>query len=153
MSRSTTAREALVAELIGDVADLLNRVESLTTTMDKAREAMTGAKWALAASVEPFQHQMAAAVEQSKTIAVNDIKRETYEFAVISMQRQKEAMTECARVIVSQEVSPPVRELAETLRGLVHRADRPWRAWLTHGAAVFASAAGTTFLLVHFFGV
>ena len=43
MNRSTTAREALIAELIGDVADLLKRVESLTTTMDKAREAMTDA--------------------------------------------------------------------------------------------------------------
>jgi hypothetical protein len=63
----------LVAELIGDVADLLNRVETLTTTMDNAREAMNEAKWALAASVEPFQHQMAAAAEQSKAIAVKDI--------------------------------------------------------------------------------
>ena len=141
----------MVAELIGDVADLLNRVETLTTTMDNAREAMNEAKWALAASVEPFQHQMAAAVEQSKAIAVKDIRLRTYEFAEICMQRQKEAMTETARAVVSEEVRPPLRQFATTLRDLVDRADRPWRAWLTHGAAVFASAAGTTFLLVHFF--
>jgi hypothetical protein len=94
---------------------------------------------------------MAAAVEQSKAIAVKDIRLRTYEFAEICMQRQKEAMTETARAVVSEEVRPPLRQFATTLRDLVDRADRPWRAWLTHGAAVFASAAGTTFLLVHFF--
>ena len=41
MSRSTTAREALVAELIGDLTELLDRAEILTSAIDEAREALT----------------------------------------------------------------------------------------------------------------
>ena len=35
MNRPTTAREALVAEAIGDVARLLDRVESLVPLLDR----------------------------------------------------------------------------------------------------------------------
>ena len=97
MNRSTTAREALVAELIGDVAPLVDRVELLTPTMDKAREAMLEAAWTLDSRLEAFKHEMAAAMEQSKAIAIKDIKLSTYQFAMISIQKQKEAMTDATR--------------------------------------------------------
>ena len=73
--RSVDARSPFVrlAELIGDVADLLKRVESLTTTMDRTREEMREACWMLDSRLEPFRHYLAAEVEQTKNIAVKTI--------------------------------------------------------------------------------
>lgn len=49
LNRSTTAREALVAELIGDVAQLLDRVETLTPNLNVARQALANTAKDLAA--------------------------------------------------------------------------------------------------------
>ena len=38
MNPPSTAREALIAEALGDVARLIDRVEALTPAMDKARQ-------------------------------------------------------------------------------------------------------------------
>jgi hypothetical protein len=152
MHRSTTAREALVAELIGDVADLLKRVESLTTTMDKAREAMTDAAWLLDSRVEPFRHHLAAEVAQTKDIAVKAFIRQTNEVAAMEQRKQTQAMTDAARAIVDKEVGPPMRQFAATLKGLVDQADRPWEAWATHGATAVTSAVCSGWFVLHFFG-
>jgi hypothetical protein len=118
--------------LIGDVANLLDRVESLTTTMDNAREAMTDAAWLLDSRVEPFKHQLAAEVEQTKDIAVKTFIRQTNEVAAMEQRRQTQAMTDAARTTVDKEVGPPLRQFAATLKGLVDQANRPWEVWLTH---------------------
>ena len=152
MNRSTTAREALIAELIGDVADLLKRVESLTTTMNNAREAMTDAAWTLDSRVEPFRHHLAAEVAQTKDIAVKMFIGQTNEIAAIEQRRQTQAMTDAARAIVDKEMGPPLRRFAATLQGLVDKADRPWEAWLIHAATAVTSAVCSGWFVLHFFG-
>ena len=152
MNRSTTAREALVAELIGDVAVLLKRVESLTTTMDKAREAMTDAAWLLDSRVEPFRHQLAAEVAQTKDIAVKAFIRQTNEVAAMEQRKQTQAMTDAARAILDKEVGPPLRQFAATLKGLIDQADRPWETWATHGATAVTSTVCSGWFVLHFFG-
>jgi HAMP domain-containing protein len=151
-SRVASAREALIAELIGQLDELVKRVEVLPETLDNAREAMNKARWELHCQVDPLHHQMAAAIEQSKDIALKDIRLATYRFAAISMEKQTEAMKEVAREVVGNEIRPSVQELANALGRLAKRVDRQWRSWLTHGATVLATAVGTTMLLVHFFG-
>jgi hypothetical protein len=151
-SRVASAREALIAELIGQLEELVNRVEVLPATLDNAREAMNRARWDLHCQVDPLHHQMAAAIQQSKDIALKDLQVATYQFAADSMARQTEAMKEVAREVVGKEIRPSLQELAQSLDRLAKRVDRQWRSWLTHGATVLATAAGTTMLLIHFFG-
>src|SRR6476620_4911716 len=135
MNRSTTAREALLAELLGDVGKLVDSVEAFPVTMDKAREEMRDAAFLLDSRVEPFMHQMRAAVEQSKTIATNDVRRITFELTQRSLQQQREDMREAARTIVREEIGPPMRQLASTLQVLIERTRRPqWQTWATYAA-------------------
>jgi len=152
MNRSTTAREALIAELIGDVADLLKRVESLTTTTDRAREEMREACWMLDSRLGPFRHYLAAEVEQTKNIAVKTFIGQTNQIAAAEQVRQTHAMTLAARAIVDKEVEPPLRRFAATLKGLVDKADRPWEAWLIHAATVVTSAVCSGLFVLYFFG-
>ena len=151
MDRLTTAQAALMAELIGDLAILVQRAESFETTMDKAREAMTDAAWLLDSRVEPFRHQLAAEVEQTRNIAVKAFIRQTNEVAALEQKKQTEAMADAARAVVEKEVVLPLRRFAATLDGLVDRANRPWVAWLTHAATAITSAVASGWFVLQFF--
>ena len=152
MDRLTTAQAALMAELIGDLAILVRRAESFETTMDKAREAMTDAAWLLDSRVEPFRHQLAAEVEQTRGIAVKAFIRQTNEVAALEQKKQTEAMADAARAVVVKEVVLPLREFAAALNGLIDQAGRPWTAWLTHAATAVTSAVASGWFVLHFFG-
>jgi hypothetical protein len=152
MTRLTTAQEAILAELVGDVAHLLERVESLMTHVDEAREAMRDAAFLLDSRVEPFKHQLAAQVEQTKDIAVKAFIVQTNETAVRELRKQVQAMTDAARDVLETEVGRPLRDFAVRLRDLVDRANQRWWVWFTHVATAATSAICTAWLLVHFFG-
>lgn len=166
MIRSTTAREALVAELIGDVQDLLKRVESLTTrveslttkvqslpkTMDQAREEMREAAFMLDTRLEPFRHHLAAEMEKTKHIAVKAFISQTNQVAAEEQRRQHHAITLAARAITDKELEPRLRQFGETLQGLVDKADRPWEAWFLRAATVGISAVLSSGLTLYFLG-
>lgn len=152
MDRLTTAQAALMAELIGDLAILVQRAESFETTMNTAREAMTDAAWLLDSRVEPFRHQLAAEVEQTKGIAVKAFIRQTNEVAALGHRKQTEAMADAARNVVEKEVALPLRQFAATLKGLIDRAHRPREACLTHAATAVISAVASGWFVLHFFG-
>lgn len=63
MLRSTTAQEALVAELLGDIRELIERAESFEATMDRARDAMGTVVGILDSRIEPFRHALAAEIK------------------------------------------------------------------------------------------
>jgi hypothetical protein len=143
-------REALIAELIGRLEDLVKHVEVLPQTLDDAREAMNQARWDLHCQVDPLHHQMAAAIQQSKDIALKDIQVATYRYAADSMERQTAAMTQVARATVAENIEPSIKKLAGSLEELAQRIDRQWRwSWLTHGAAVLATASITSVAMLY----
>ena len=147
MERSTTAREALLAELIADVARLLERAEALRLAVDKSRDTLTDAAGLLDARVALLERHLAESLLRGKAAALQDLKRSTYEFAIASIQRQTESMTEAARQVVTEEFKLPLRQFAATLEARASLARRAWRPWLTHGVTAVATAAGTAMLI------
>jgi uncharacterized protein (DUF885 family) len=152
MNRPATAREALIAELIGDVANLLTRVESFTSTMDQAREAMAEAADGVVASVEPFRAQIDAISERAKVKAVEHIARHTHEMARQLQARQREAMAQAAQAILSKEIAPALQRLIVSLERTVQRSNRAYEVWLTHAATAVLSAACSAVLLLQLIG-
>ena len=147
MERSNTAREALLAELISDVATLLDRGEKLLLTIDKSGVVLMDATRLLDARVALLERDLTSSVQNSKMAAIQDLKRSTYEFAVASMRRQKEAMTEAVRQVVAEELKLPMQRLAATLQPRVEPTSGRWLAWWTHGATALAAAASTAMLM------
>jgi outer membrane murein-binding lipoprotein Lpp len=84
MNRTTTAKEALMAELITDVEDLIARVEALTPAMNGTRQALTEAARTVAGSVAPFRKEIAEIANASKTSLMGDIESRAYEVAATS---------------------------------------------------------------------
>ena len=152
MGDPATAREALLAELIGDIAQLLDRVDKLVPTMDGSRQKFLEAARALTVAMEPFDVRMQAFASNAAGNAVQHIARRTSEIARDSLEEQKRSMREAARVIFQEEVGAAFRRLDAAIKPIVEKSKRPWDTWLTHAAAAVISgvfsAAAVTYLLV-----
>jgi len=149
MHRSSTAREALIAELIGDLAELIERVDRLTPAIDEARLKMTTAAQSLAAGVAPFKAHMVDIAAQTQKTSVQYILSRTNETAAKLLEVQSQAMTTSARAIVDKEVGPPLRQLASNLEQLVASTHRPLEAWALHAATAIVSAICSAMLVLY----
>ena len=119
MSHPSTAREALIAEAIGDVAQLLDRVEALMQGMEGAR-----------------QEQAAAAIELGRQLGAVDSS-----VATITDGAKTRAMSDAARSLFDEEVGATLQRLCVSLQRLIERADRPWEHGATHAATALVASA------------
>ncbi|MBE2241931.1 MAG: hypothetical protein IAE86_04190 [Burkholderiaceae bacterium] len=149
MNGPTTAREALLAELIGDVAQLIKRMETLTPLMDESRQALAHSSVQLSSQVAAFEIRMAAITENAKIQAVRHITHRTEELAQRTREEQTRAMAESARDLFRTELTPALQRLAMPLQHLVDRLAHPWQSWLTHAATAAVAAAATWLLALY----
>ena len=150
MDRSTTAREALVAELMGDMAKLLDRVDTLTPAIDDARRKMTAAAQDLAASVAPFKAHMVDIAIETRTTAVDHIVSRANGASAKLIEMQTRAMLDLSKTIVDKEIGPPLRQLAGNLEQLIQRIRRPWwESWANYAATAMFSAIGSATLVLY----
>lgn len=152
MNRSTTAREALVAELIGDLTRLIMRAESFATTLDNAKEELRNAAYLLDSRMEPFRHALAAEIGKTKDIAVKTFIHQTNQIAEIEQTKQTQAMAEAARAVVEKEVMLPLREFAAVLQKLINETSHPWAVWSAHALTAIIAALASGWFVFHFFG-
>jgi uncharacterized protein (DUF885 family) len=152
VNRPTTAREALVAELIGDVATLLERMESVRPAVDEATQALVEAAGRVAGSVEPFQARITGVAKQAQVLAEEHISVRAQQLAPAMMVEQSAAMTQAAQSIVREQVEPTLQRLTASLERVVKRADRPWDTWLMQAATAAVSAGGSAVLVLSLLG-
>jgi uncharacterized protein with PhoU and TrkA domain len=146
MNGTSSAREALIAEALGEMAALLDRVEAVAPALDASRLALIHASTELAGQVTAFESRMAGITENAKIQAVKHIARRTEEIARASAEAQTRAMEEAARMLFRTEVGPALQRVAmplQHLADLAHRGAHPWQHWLTHAATAVAASAVT----------
>ena len=142
----STAREALIVEALGEVAALMDRVETLAPALDASRRALVEASAGLAHQVTAFEARMAAITENAKLTAVKHIARRTDEITRSSLDAQTRAMEEAARALFRAEVGPALQRLVmplQHLTDLAQRGARPWERWATHAATAAVACAAT----------
>jgi hypothetical protein len=147
-----TAREALIAEAIGDVVALLDRLETVAPSMEASRQALVQARVELAIQVVAFEERMTAITENAKVQAVKHIARRTDEAARSLLDMQTRAMEEAAQTLFRAEVAPALQQLVRPLQHLASRAGHPWACWLTHAATAALASAVTWALSVYLWG-
>lgn len=143
MSDPTTAREALIAEAIGDVARLLREVDLLIPKLDETCQAVRQADTSLRDELAAFERRMASITENAKAQTVRYLAARTDDAARRSIDQQSRAMTDAARVAFGAELGATVQRLQATLRPTIERRARRWEAWLTHAAAAAVASAVT----------
>jgi hypothetical protein len=160
--RSATAREALLAEIIGEVKVLLDRMDAMTPSMDTARAGLANAAHTLIAGLTPFReavsefltNQTSKASEritknasEANRLAVEHIAKRTGEISATTRAEQIQAMRAAAREIIAEEIEPQLSQLTRNLKDAVERANHPWTGMLMHAATASWSAVGTAFVL------
>ena len=147
---SSTAREALIAELMGDMAKLLDRVDTVTPAINDARRKMTAAAQELAAGVAPFKAHMVDIAVETRTTAVEHIVSRANGASAKLIEMQTRAMLDLSKSIVDKEVGPPLRQLAWNLEQLVQRTRRPWwESWVNYAATALLSAICSAMLVLY----
>ena len=139
----TTAREALIAEALGEVALLLDRVEALTSSMEVGRLALANAKAELADGLKAFEIAISSVTQHAKVKAIEHIVRRTGEATTLSIEVQTRAMSEAARQAFTAQFDSTVARLTASVEQLIEREGRRWELWLTHVATAVASAVLT----------
>jgi hypothetical protein len=143
MKPSTTAREALIVEALGEAATLIRQVEALAPRLDESRQALADAHCGLAEHLRTFEAQVLAMPENVKVVAAKRLLAITDEAARKSIDLQSRAMAEAARMAFNTELGPTLQRVQSVLRQLIERPSRHWEQWLTHLAAAAMAAAAT----------
>ena len=150
MNGPSTAREALIVEALGEVALLLERVESLASSMEASRLALANANAELGDRLRAFEAGVSSITQQVKTRAVEHILQRAADATRSAIETQAQAMNEAARLAFSTQVDSNVARLATTLQQVTKRVDRPWDTWLTHAATAIVSAMLPWFVAASF---
>ena len=146
MNTPGSAREALIAEAIGDLGLLIDRAEALRIAMAQSRQSLVDAHAQLADQLAAFEAHVTALTERAKVLAVKHILARTEEAARRSIEEQSRAMADAARVAFGAELGAMMQRLQSALQPLIERRERRWDSWLTH-AAVAAAASILTWAL------
>ena len=145
MADPSTLREALLADALGEAAELLRRVEQVAPRVEEAVEALSLADSGLRDNLAAFEGRMAAITENAKTKTLQHLAARTDEATRRTIEQQTRAMADAARLAFGAEIGRAVERLQAVLKPLVERAGRGWEQWLTHAAA---AAVGATVTLV-----
>lgn len=144
MSDLTTTREALMAEAIGDLGKLLDRVETLVPTLEARQLELVQASADLAGQVNAYATRMEEITENMKVTAVKYMARRADELVRATVDTQTRAMEEAARNVFRSEVGPALQRMVQPLQDvadLARRGARPWEWWLLHAATAVLSSA------------
>ena len=152
MNAPSTLREALIAETLGEIEMLIERVEALKAELDASRSTVSSASADLAAQATAFESRMVRMADAATLSAAKHIAQRTNDMARALAESQRHAMEAAAREAFRKELGPPLHRLATPLQRLVTQVEgaaRPWRGlttWIAH-AATAALSCGITWTL------
>lgn len=148
MSAPSTAREALLAEAIGDVAGLLQQIEALKPALTEICQVLEQASTTLADDLAGFQRQVAVITENAKVQAVRHMATRTDEATRRAIEAQSRAMADTARAAFAAELGTSIQHLQATLQALRERPNRSWEDWLLHLSIAVTSSVATWALVL-----
>jgi hypothetical protein len=137
-------------EALGEVAVLLDRIESLTSSLEAGRLALATASARLDDRLKAFETGLASVGRQVQASAVEHIVRRSGKAMSDSIEMQAQAMNAAARLAFSAQVDSNLARLAALLQQALQRVDRPWDLWLTYAATAAASVALTWWVVSSF---
>lgn len=101
MNKSNTAREALFAELFGDMDKLLSRAEALPELVADSETNLKNTVIALEAASDKYRMAITAFNEQAKTDISEYLDRKTSEAVTKTVNEQRAAIQEAARLALN----------------------------------------------------
>jgi len=151
MNSPRTAREALIAEMLGDLDLLLARVEALPALVATAEERLTSTVTALDNAGDKYRMAITAFTEQAKTELAEYLDRKTVEVSSKTVEEQRAAIQEAARVAFRSEASDKAENLGLVLGEAAKEFRRSmWSRLMEHVITALISSGFTVGLLYAF---
>ena len=137
MNRPTTAKEALIAEVLGDMASLIERVEALAPELETSRLALVRSHEELVNEVAIFKTQMTQVIGFAKVQTAKHIGQSADDATKKLIAIQTESMQSAGRELFRAEIHPVLRQVAQQLQELAERQSRHVvTIWTYAGAAI-----------------
>ena len=151
MNSPRTAREALIAEMLGDLDLLLTRVEALPSLFANTEERLTSTVTALDNAGDKYRMAITAFTEQAKTELAEYLDLKTIEVSSKTVEEQRAAIQEAARVAFRSEASDKAANLCLVL-GEAAKEFRcsMWIRLMEHAITALISSGFTVGLLYAF---
>lgn len=144
-----SVREALVAELLGDIDELLTRSEAIPVALADAEKGLRESVVALDAAGDRYKMVVTAFTEQAKADLAEYLDRKTVEAATLATRDVGAAMQEAARLAFRSEASDKATALGISLGEAAKEFHRStWSRVLEHGVTAIL-ASFLTVLLTH----
>lgn len=149
MNGPRTSREALIAEVLGDIDALLARTEALPATVLDAETRIAAAVAALADAGDRYRMAVTAFTEEARTELTGYLERRAGAIAARTVEEQREALQEAARCAFQHEALEATTSMAASLRAAAAewRRARRWR--LLENLTVAFVASGITAALLY----
>ncbi len=147
--RPNTTREALIAEVLGDLDGLLDRVEALPGRIGAAEAQLTATVAALADASDKYRMAVTAFNEQAKAELTEYLERKAGEITAKTVEEQRVAMQEAARLAFRSEATDRVAVLAKTPARANEAKPRPWVRLMEIGVASVLSGLTVGLVLLY----
>lgn len=144
MSHPSSAREALLAEAIGEAVAVAGQIQALAKSLEETRAAISSAQQGLHDELAELEERAAASAEHIKVQAVRYIARHTDQVARSAADAQTGAMERAARTALESELAPRLRQVAALLGQLASLQPGSSTIWV----ACVAGAISTSVLTV-----
>ncbi len=137
MNRPSTAKKALLAEALGEMASLIERVETLTPELEASRRALVRSHEELVNEVAIFKTQMTQVIGFAKVQTAKHIGQSADDATKKLIAIQTESMQSAGRELFRAEIHPVLRQVAQQLQELAERQSRHVvTIWTYAGAAI-----------------
>jgi hypothetical protein len=136
-----SAREALIAEAIGELSLVLDRLDGLVPQLTVLQQELTDSGQRLTAQLADFEAQVMAITQTARTRLVNHVVGRTEDAARRARQENTKAFADAARKVLRQELDGVVRH--ENWRQARSGTGPQVTAWLTHAGAALAASVMT----------
>jgi hypothetical protein len=151
MNGPRTAREALIAEVLGDLDGLLTRVEALPAMVAGAEGRLSGTVAALDEAGDKYRLAVTAFTEQAKADLSEYLDRKTAQAAqqaTKTVEEQRAALQEAARLAFRSEASDKAASLGVALGEAAKEFRRSmWARVMEHAVTALIASAFTASLV------
>ena len=149
MTTPRTAREALIAEMLGSLDTLLDRVEALPAMVATAEEKLSNTAAALDNAGDKYRMIITVLTEQAKVDLTQYLDHKAIEIATKSSDEQRAVMQEAVRVTFRSEVSDKVVDLALVMTSAAKDIESSVSSRLFEHALTAVLASGFTAAMVY----
>jgi hypothetical protein len=140
MNNTSTAREALIAEALGEVGALLGRLEALAPKVDELGDTAWRAYVNLIDRINRFENQVQNTINQAESEALRRIQRHAEHITRQSLETQAQAMKTTARELFRTEFDPATARVLAQMQALAHKRVSTRMVWIYCLMSFFAGA-------------